>query len=46
MTQPSLRSVEVANFEALLERLTAELASTAPQYDDSGAFPRQLPAIA
>lgn len=39
MTQPSLRSVEVANFEALLERLTTELASTAPQYDDSGAFP-------
>ncbi|WP_321143505.1 acyl-CoA dehydrogenase family protein [Pseudomonas extremaustralis] len=39
MNQPSLRSVEVANFEALLERLSAELASTAQRYDESGAFP-------
>ena len=38
-SQPSLRSVEVANFEALLERLSAELASTAQRYDESGAFP-------
>jgi alkylation response protein AidB-like acyl-CoA dehydrogenase len=31
--------VEVAHFEALLERLTVELASTAHLYDESGAFP-------
>ncbi len=38
-SQPSLRSVEVANFDALLERLTTELASTAHLFDESGAFP-------
>ncbi|NWA45531.1 acyl-CoA/acyl-ACP dehydrogenase [Pseudomonas reactans] len=38
-SQPSLRSVEVAHFDALLERLTTELASTAHVYDESGAFP-------
>lgn len=38
-SQPSLRSVEVANFEALLEQLSARLAATAHLYDESGAFP-------
>mgnify|MGYP007135081391 CR=1 FL=1 len=38
-SQPSLRSVEVAHFDALLEHLTTELASTAHVYDESGAFP-------
>lgn len=36
---PLLRSVEVANFEALLERLSAQLAATAHIVDESGAFP-------
>jgi alkylation response protein AidB-like acyl-CoA dehydrogenase len=31
--------VEVAHFEALLERLSAELASTAHLYDESAEFP-------
>lgn len=34
-----LRSVEVANFEALLERISDQLAATAQVYDESGAFP-------
>ncbi|MGA9702424.1 acyl-CoA dehydrogenase family protein, partial [Pseudomonas sp.] len=38
-SQPSLRSVEVAHFDALLERLGAELASTAHRYDESAEFP-------
>ncbi|NWD88227.1 acyl-CoA dehydrogenase family protein, partial [Pseudomonas sp. K5002] len=38
-SQPSLRSVEVANFEALLERLSAQLAATAHIVDESGTFP-------
>lgn len=36
---PLLRSVEVANFEALLERISEQLAATAQVYDESGAFP-------
>ncbi|WP_448107573.1 acyl-CoA dehydrogenase family protein [Pseudomonas azerbaijanoccidentalis] len=36
---PILRSVEVANFEALLERISEQLAATAHVYDESGAFP-------
>lgn len=36
---PVLRSVEAANFEALLERLSAHLGATAHVYDTSGAFP-------
>src|SRR5476651_2471117 len=38
-SQPSLRSVEVANFEALLERIGGQLAATAHLFDESGAFP-------
>ncbi|CAD5201485.1 acyl-CoA dehydrogenase family protein [Pseudomonas sp. FEN] len=37
---PLLRSVEVAHFEALLERISTQLAATAHLYDESGAFPR------
>ncbi|GAB6408713.1 acyl-CoA dehydrogenase family protein [Pseudomonas sp. MHK4] len=36
---PVLRSVEVANFEALLERLSEQLGASAHLYDESGAFP-------
>jgi alkylation response protein AidB-like acyl-CoA dehydrogenase len=36
---PPLRSVEVANFQALLENIGAQLAATAHLYDESGAFP-------
>nr|WP_180207181.1 acyl-CoA dehydrogenase family protein [Pseudomonas sp. SbOxS1]NYU07481.1 acyl-CoA/acyl-ACP dehydrogenase [Pseudomonas sp. SbOxS1] len=36
---PPLRSIEVANFEALLERLSEQLAASAHVYDESGAFP-------
>ncbi|MGF6208172.1 acyl-CoA dehydrogenase family protein [Pseudomonas frederiksbergensis] len=36
---PPLRSIEAANFEALLETLGAQLAATAHVYDESGAFP-------
>jgi alkylation response protein AidB-like acyl-CoA dehydrogenase len=36
---PSLRAVEVANFDALLDRLSAELAGSAQLFDESGAFP-------
>jgi alkylation response protein AidB-like acyl-CoA dehydrogenase len=34
-----LRSVEVANFEALLESISEQLGATAHVYDESGAFP-------
>jgi alkylation response protein AidB-like acyl-CoA dehydrogenase len=37
---PPLRSVEVANFEALLARIGEQLAATAHVYDESGAFPQ------
>lgn len=37
---PLLRSVEAANFDALLETLSAQLSATAPLYDESGAFPQ------
>ena len=38
--QPALlRSVATANFEALLERISSQLAATAHLYDESGAFP-------
>lgn len=37
---PLLRSVEVDNFQALLERISVQLAATAAVYDESGAFPR------
>ncbi|QZP30996.1 acyl-CoA dehydrogenase family protein [Pseudomonas sp. DR48] len=37
---PPLRSIEVANFEALLERLSEQLGATAHVYDESGAFPK------
>ena len=30
MTQPSLKAVEAIDFDALLDHLSAELASTAP----------------
>jgi len=36
---PVLRSVEVANFEALLEGISEQLSATAHVYDESGAFP-------
>src|SRR5476651_650052 len=36
---PLLRSVEAANFEALLETIGAQLGTTAHRYDESGAFP-------
>jgi len=36
---PVLRSVEVANFEALLESISEQLGATAHVYDESGAFP-------
>ena len=36
---PLLRSVEVANFEALLEGISEQLAATAHIYDESGDFP-------
>lgn len=36
---PPLRSIEAANFEALLETLGAQLGATAHVYDVSGAFP-------
>ncbi|WP_213942263.1 acyl-CoA dehydrogenase family protein [Pseudomonas sp. dw_612] len=36
---PPLRSIEAANFEALLETLGAQLSATAHVYDESGAFP-------
>lgn len=36
---PIVRSVDVANFEALLERISEQLATTAQVYDESGAFP-------
>ncbi|VVN68240.1 acyl-CoA dehydrogenase family protein [Pseudomonas fluorescens] len=36
---PPLRSVEVAQFDALLENIGAQLAATAHLYDESGAFP-------
>lgn len=39
MTQSPLRAVEAVDFDATLERLSAELASTAHLYDESGAFP-------
>ena len=39
MTQPSLKAVEAVDFDALLDHLSAELANTAPLYDESGAFP-------
>jgi len=39
MTQPSLKAVEAVDFDALLDHLSAELASTAHLYDESGAFP-------
>jgi len=35
---PPLRSVEVAQFETLLERIGAQLAATAHLYDERGAF--------
>lgn len=34
MTQPSLRSVEAANFDTVLGRLSAELADTAHLFDE------------
>jgi alkylation response protein AidB-like acyl-CoA dehydrogenase len=37
---PLLRSVEAANFEALLETIGAQLSATAHLYDESGAFPQ------
>ncbi|EJM05967.1 acyl-CoA dehydrogenase [Pseudomonas sp. GM102] len=37
---PLLRSVEAANFEALLETIGAQLSATAHLYDKSGAFPQ------
>ncbi|MEK1836150.1 MAG: acyl-CoA dehydrogenase family protein [Pseudomonas sp.] len=37
---PLLRSVEAANFEALLENIGAQLSATAHLYDESGAFPQ------
>lgn len=37
---PLLRSVEAANFEALLENIGAQLGATAHLYDESGAFPQ------
>ncbi|KAA0981766.1 acyl-CoA dehydrogenase [Pseudomonas sp. ANT_J12] len=36
----TLRSIEAANVEALLETLGAQLAATAHVYDESGAFPQ------
>jgi alkylation response protein AidB-like acyl-CoA dehydrogenase len=36
---PVLRSVEVANFEVLLEGISEQLSATAHVYDESGAFP-------
>ncbi|EJM62065.1 acyl-CoA dehydrogenase family protein [Pseudomonas sp. GM48] len=36
---PVLRSVEVDNFEALLEGISEQLSATAHVYDESGAFP-------
>lgn len=36
---PVLQSVEAAGFDALLARLGQQLAATAAQYDESGAFP-------
>ena len=36
---PVLRSVEVADFEALLESISEQLGATAHVYDESGAFP-------
>ncbi|CAH0132229.1 MULTISPECIES: acyl-CoA dehydrogenase family protein [Pseudomonas] len=36
---PPLRSVEAANFEALLESIGQQLGATAHVYDESGAFP-------
>jgi alkylation response protein AidB-like acyl-CoA dehydrogenase len=37
---PLLRSVEAANFDALLENIGAQLSATAHLYDKSGAFPQ------
>ncbi|MGO2288315.1 Acyl-CoA dehydrogenase [Pseudomonas lundensis] len=37
---PLLRSVEAANFDALLENIGAQLSATAHLYDESGAFPQ------
>lgn len=37
---PLLRSIEAANFEALLENIGQQLAASAHVYDESGAFPR------
>ncbi|WP_103308117.1 MULTISPECIES: acyl-CoA dehydrogenase family protein [unclassified Pseudomonas] len=37
---PSLQSVDVADFDTLLERIGRQLAATAHVYDESGAFPR------
>lgn len=36
---PPLRSIEVANFEALLERISEQLGASAHVHDESGAFP-------
>ncbi|RON52120.1 acyl-CoA dehydrogenase family protein [Pseudomonas frederiksbergensis] len=36
---PPLRSIEAANFEALLENIGGQLGATAHVYDESGAFP-------
>ncbi|MFJ7794010.1 acyl-CoA dehydrogenase family protein [Pseudomonas sp. NPDC096950] len=36
---PPLRSIEAANFEALLETLGAQLGASAHVYDENGAFP-------
>ncbi|SFB46563.1 Acyl-CoA dehydrogenase [Pseudomonas sp. NFIX10] len=37
---PTLQSVDVADFDTLLERIGRQLAATAHVYDESGAFPR------
>lgn len=37
---PVLRSVEAANFEALLEHLSVQLGVDAHTYDETGAFPK------
>ncbi|WP_053184427.1 acyl-CoA dehydrogenase family protein [Pseudomonas thivervalensis] len=38
---PSLQSVDVADFDTALERLSQQLAATAHVYDESGEFPRE-----
>jgi alkylation response protein AidB-like acyl-CoA dehydrogenase len=37
---PSLQSVDAADFDTLLERISQQLAATAHVYDETGAFPR------